>query len=160
MADPHFNGDRDRNEHRDWQQDGRSGDERGHRDGERRNFDEGGHGDRRDDRHDFDHGDRRDDGRDFNRWDRGDHERFEHSRDFERYRRFEPRYYQPYGFHSFRRGERLPVSYYARPYVIDDYRACGLYAPPRGYYWARVNGDAVLAAIATGIVLDAVYHVF
>jgi Ni/Co efflux regulator RcnB len=71
-------------------------------------------------------------------------------------------YRRPAGYyeHSWRRGERLPVAYYQRPYVIAEYRDCGLRAPPRGYHWVRVNGDAVLAAVATGIVLDTVFHVF
>ncbi len=71
-------------------------------------------------------------------------------------------YYRPRGYYSHRwvRGERLPVAYYARPYVLVDYRGWGLRAPPRGYHWVRVNRDAVLAAVATGIVLDTVFHVF
>jgi hypothetical protein len=75
--------------------------------------------------------------------------------------RFAP-YRHPHGFYSHRwiRGERLPVAYFARPYVIADYRDCGLRRPPRGYHWVRVDGDAVLAAVATGIVLDTVLHVF
>ncbi len=71
-------------------------------------------------------------------------------------------YQRPRGYYSHRwiRGERLPVAYYARPYVIADYGPYGLWAPPRGYHWVRVDGDAVLAAIATGIVLDTVFHAF
>jgi Ni/Co efflux regulator RcnB len=71
-------------------------------------------------------------------------------------------YHRPHGYYAHRwvRGERLPVAYYARPYVIVDYRARGLRGPPRGYHWVRVDGDAVLAAVTTGIVLDTVFHVF
>jgi Ni/Co efflux regulator RcnB len=71
-------------------------------------------------------------------------------------------YYRPHGYyeHRWARGERLPVSYYARPYWVEDYWAWGLRAPPRGYRWVRVDGDAVLAAVATGIVLDTVFHHF
>ena len=71
-------------------------------------------------------------------------------------------YYRPHGYYAHRwvRGERLPAAYYARPYVIADYRDCGLRAPPRGYHWVRVDGDAVLAAVATGIVIDTVLHAF
>lgn len=71
-------------------------------------------------------------------------------------------YQRPHGYYAHRwgRGERLPVAYYARPYVIADYRDCGLRAPPRGYHWVRVDGDAVLAAVATGIVIDTVLHAF
>ncbi len=71
-------------------------------------------------------------------------------------------YHRPIGYyeHTWRRGERLPVAYYQRPYVIANYRDCGLRAPPRGYHWVRVNGDAVLAGIATGIVLESAFHIF
>ena len=71
-------------------------------------------------------------------------------------------YYRPRGYYAHRwvRGERLPVAYYARPYVVVDYPVWGLRIPPRGYHWVRVDGDAVLAAVATGIVLDTVFHVF
>jgi Ni/Co efflux regulator RcnB len=71
-------------------------------------------------------------------------------------------YHRPPGYyeHTWRRGERLPVAYYQRPYVIANYHDCGLRAPPRGYHWVRVNGDAVLAGIATGIVLESVFHIF
>jgi Ni/Co efflux regulator RcnB len=65
-----------------------------------------------------------------------------------------------YYSHRWSRGERLPVAYYGRPYVINDYYDYGLYAPPRGHHWVRVDGDAVLAAVATGIVLDTVFHHF
>jgi len=72
------------------------------------------------------------------------------------------RYNRPRGYYTHRwiRGERLPVAYYARPYVVADYYGYGLYGPPRGYHWVRVDGDAVLAAVATGIVLDTVFHAF
>jgi Ni/Co efflux regulator RcnB len=71
-------------------------------------------------------------------------------------------YHRPHGYyaHRWRHGERLPVAYYQRPYVIANYHDCGLRAPPRGHHWVRVDGDAVLAAIATGIVLDTVFDVF
>lgn len=71
-------------------------------------------------------------------------------------------YHRPAGYyeHTWRRGERLPVAYYQRPYVIANYHDCGLRAPPRGYQWVRVNGDAVLAGIATGVVLESVFHIF
>jgi Ni/Co efflux regulator RcnB len=75
--------------------------------------------------------------------------------------RYEQRKYpHPSGYnsHSWRRGERLPAAYHA--YRISDYRRCGLRAPSRGAQWIRVNHDAVLAAIATGIVLDVVYNAF
>jgi Ni/Co efflux regulator RcnB len=50
------------------------------------------------------------------------------------------------------RGDRLPAEYRDRNYVVDDWRAHGLSAPPRGYHWVGVNGDYVLAAVATGVI--------
>jgi Ni/Co efflux regulator RcnB len=71
-------------------------------------------------------------------------------------------YSPPRGYyaHTWRRGERLPVAYYESRYVIGNYHDCGLRAPPAGYHWVRVNNDAVLAAVATGVVLDVALHLF
>src|SRR5689334_13293721 len=71
-------------------------------------------------------------------------------------------YSQPRGYyaHTWRRGERLPVAYYEPRYVIGNYRECGLRSPPVGYHWVRVNDDAVLAAVTTGVVLDVAFHLF
>ena len=100
-------------------------------------------------------------------YDRHDFRPYAHSRDSyrapERYGGYGYNSYnRPRGYYSHRwvRGERLPLAYYERPYVIDDYYGYGLYAPPRGHRWVRVDGDAVLAAVATGIVLDTVFHAF
>ena len=56
--------------------------------------------------------------------------------------------------HDFRRGDRLPVEYRHRQYVVDDWRGHNLSAPPRGYHWVQTGGDYVLVAIATGIILQ------
>ena len=71
-------------------------------------------------------------------------------------------YYRPYGYAQryWRRGDRLPVAYYGSSYVIGNYYDCGLRAPPYGYHWVRVDHDVVLAAIATGVVLDVIYNQF
>jgi Ni/Co efflux regulator RcnB len=37
-----------------------------------------------------------------------------------------------------------------------DYRAYHLKAPPRGYEWREVDGNYVLAAVATGIIASAI----
>ena len=111
--------------------------------------------DRRDERRD-DRWDRRDERRD-DRWDRRD-ERRDDRRDWRRHhgRVWYGDYHRPHGWrpHAWRRGERLPVAYYGRPYVIRDYDRCHLRRPPRGYHWVRVDRDVVLAAIATGVILD------
>jgi Ni/Co efflux regulator RcnB len=65
-----------------------------------------------------------------------------------------------YREHDWRRGERLPIAYYAPPRVLGDYRVYGLREPPYGCRWVRVNNDVVLTAIATGVVLDVAYNIF
>lgn len=82
--------------------------------------------------------------------------------DFRPSHRFEAgRYYRPYGYvqHVWRHGEYLPHAYCAPRYVID-YRTYGLRQPPYGYRWVRVDGDVMLTAIATGLIVGAVYDVF
>lgn len=97
--------------------------------------------DRRDDRYDRRH-DRRDDHHD--RWYR-DHGW-----------RHPGAYYRPHGYvpRHWHRGARLPTAYYAPRYVLHDHYAYRLRPPPRGCHWVRVDGDAVLAVIATGVVLE------
>lgn len=56
--------------------------------------------------------------------------------------------------HAFHTGERLPVEYRHRHYVVDDWRGHQLSAPPRGYHWVQTGSDYVLVAIATGIILQ------
>ncbi len=56
--------------------------------------------------------------------------------------------------HDYYRGGRLPAEYRQRTYVVDDWRGHHLSAPPRGYHWVQTGSDYVLAAVATGIILD------
>lgn len=72
------------------------------------------------------------------------------------------RYVAPRGFaaRQWRRGDRLPAAWYGQRYKISNYRAYGLYAPPRGYQWTRVGNDAVLTAVTTGIIAAAVASLF
>ena len=56
--------------------------------------------------------------------------------------------------HAFYRGGRLPASYRDHRYVVSDWRGHHLSPPPRGYHWVQVNGDFVLAAVATGVIAD------
>ena len=57
-------------------------------------------------------------------------------------------------YHTFHRGERLPLEYRSRQYVVEDWRGHHLSAPPRGYQWVQTGTDYVLAAIATGVILQ------
>ncbi|HEY7638199.1 MAG TPA: RcnB family protein [Steroidobacteraceae bacterium] len=117
---------------------------------------------RHDDRYDHDRYDRRDGRHDSRDWDRRDWNR---SYGFRHYdgRRFEHgRYVRPSGYYyrSWRYGDYLPRAYYGRRYIVNDYYAYRLRPPPRGYHWVRIDHDVVLAAIASGIVVSAVFGVF
>ena len=72
------------------------------------------------------------------------------------------RYVRPHGYHAhaWRRGDRLPVGYRGSAYVIPDAAVYHLRPPPRGYYWVRVDDNAVLAAVATGVVVDVAVNLF
>jgi Ni/Co efflux regulator RcnB len=84
-----------------------------------------------------------------------------YSGDYERDQRHDHLRGSRYGHeHRWLRGERLPGSYYASPHIVHDYRVHDLRRPPRGCHWVRIGRDAVLAAIATGVVLDVVYDRF
>jgi Ni/Co efflux regulator RcnB len=54
--------------------------------------------------------------------------------------------------HDMRRGQRLSQEYRGNRYVVSDWRARHLSAPPRGHHWVRAGNDYVLAAIATGVI--------
>jgi Ni/Co efflux regulator RcnB len=54
--------------------------------------------------------------------------------------------------HNLHKGSRLPPEYRNRQYVVDNWRAHRLSAPPRGYHWVQTGGDYVLVAITTGII--------
>ncbi len=178
---PRQNGDHGRDDHgrNDWNRGGgdRSDWDRGH---DRRDWN-GGNGrrdwDRDRDRHDWNGGNGR---RDWNQ-DRHDWNGWNGRRDEPRYysppRYYAPpryyysppreRYYygdyrRPYGYysHSWARGERLPSPYYSSSYVVYDYDRCGLRRPPYGYHWVRVDRDVVLAAVASGVILDVIYNQF
>ena len=56
--------------------------------------------------------------------------------------------------HGFYKGDRLPYQYRGNIYVVNDWRGHRLSPPPRGYHWVQTGGDYVLAAVATGIILQ------
>ena len=58
------------------------------------------------------------------------------------------------GHYHWHRGDRVSDDYRGDRYEVRDWRAHHLSEPPRGYHWVQVNGDYVLAAVATGIILD------
>ncbi len=56
--------------------------------------------------------------------------------------------------HRFYRGDRLPMEYRGRSYVVNDWRGHRLSAPPRGYRWVQTGGDYVLVSIGSGVILQ------
>lgn len=72
------------------------------------------------------------------------------------------RYVRPRGYraHTWRRGDRLPLAYRSSAYVIPNAAVYHLRPPPPGYYWVRVDNNAVLAAVATGAVIDVSLNLF
>ena len=71
------------------------------------------------------------------------------------------RYQAPRGYQArqWRRGDRMPSAYRGRAYVVD-YHRYGLRAPPRGYHYVRSGNDAVLTAVATGVIASVVLSLF
>lgn len=63
----------------------------------------------------------------------------------------------PYYAPRWRTGQYLPAPYRGHSYRID-YRRYRLAAPPRGYYYARVDRDTVLVAAATGLIANVILH--
>jgi Ni/Co efflux regulator RcnB len=127
-------------------------------------------GDRRDDRRDRredrrEHRqDRREDRREFRQDAREDRREFrQHQRWVQAQRRYNAGvYHAPRGYQvrSWSYGQRMPSAYYGDRYVIRDYDRYGLYAPPPGYQWARNGNDAVLVAIAGGVIGAVVASLF
>ena len=56
--------------------------------------------------------------------------------------------------HSWHKGDRIPDNYRDKRYEVSDWKAHNLRQPPSGYHWVNVNGDYVLAAVATGVIAD------
>jgi Ni/Co efflux regulator RcnB len=101
--------------------------------------------------------------RDHDRWDRRDAYRSGYRQgrvDQHRYDR--GRYIVPRGYYvrSWRHGDHLPRSYCDSRYIVRDYHAYHLNAPPRGHHWVRVNNDVVLAAVTSGLVVSVVNGLF
>ena len=152
-----------RNDHRDYRHDDRH---------DNRNYDH--RNDWRNDRHDNRYNDHRNDWRndhrndwrydhrDDRRYDRRDWDRSYGFRHYDGRRYNYGRYVRPSGYYyrSWGYGDRLPYGYYAPRYVVHDYYAYDLRPPPYGYHYVRVDHDVVLAAIASGIVVSAVFGIF
>jgi Ni/Co efflux regulator RcnB len=99
----------------------------------------------------------------------GDHRYGHGRRSYGERRFFDGRSYDQHRFHgerrfrdnrfyqrSWRRGDRLPSVFLSTRFVVNDFRSFNLYHPPRGYRWVRVERDAFLAGVTTGVVLAVV----
>jgi len=53
---------------------------------------------------------------------------------------------------EWRRGYRLPPGAWGGGVVINDWGRYRLSAPPYGYQWRYIDGNYVLAAVATGVI--------
>ena len=71
-----------------------------------------------------------------------------------------PAWCAPHGYQhrQWNRNDRLPVEY--RRVVVTDYRHHHLAPPPRGERWVRVDNDAVLVGITSGIIGAVVANAF
>jgi Ni/Co efflux regulator RcnB len=71
------------------------------------------------------------------------------------------RYQAPSGYQvrQWRHGERLPVSYRSRGYVVD-YRPYRLAPPPRGYQYVRVGNDVMLVSTTNGVIASVIQQLF
>jgi Ni/Co efflux regulator RcnB len=54
-------------------------------------------------------------------------------------------------------GYRIPPAYWGRGMVITDYNYYSLTPPPMGYQWRYIDGNFVLAAVATGVIMSILY---
>ena len=60
-----------------------------------------------------------------------------------------------YPHHNWRQGGHIAKSDWGRGSRID-YRSHHLRRPPRGYEWRQVDGNYVLAAVATGLIASVI----
>jgi Ni/Co efflux regulator RcnB len=64
--------------------------------------------------------------------------------------------YRPVSHVGWRRGHYVPVTY--RSYYVQDWGYYGLRPPPPGYRWIYADGNFVLMAVATGLIVDVLLH--
>ena len=66
-------------------------------------------------------------------------------------------YHQQYVRHDeWKHGYHMSHDDWNRGQRVDNWRAYHLRQPPRGYEWREVDGNYVLAAVATGVVASVV----
>lgn len=60
----------------------------------------------------------------------------------------------PVPHRDWRRGVIVEPAYRGDRYWVTDWHSRHLYAPPRDHRWLYVNGDYVLVAIASGVIVN------
>ena len=66
-------------------------------------------------------------------------------------------HHQQYVHHNdWKKGYHMRSEDWNRGERVDDYRTYHLSAPPRGYEWREVDGNYVMAAVATGVIASVV----
>lgn len=59
----------------------------------------------------------------------------------------------------YKRGGHVPREYLDRRYIVVDWQHAHLREPPHGCAWIRSdNGDYLLVALATGVIIDMLTH--
>ncbi len=67
---------------------------------------------------------------------------------------YHPQAGMPVPHRDWRRGVVVEPNYRGDRYWVTDWHARHLYAPPRDHRWLYVNGDYILVAIATGVIVN------
>ena len=67
---------------------------------------------------------------------------------------YRPRAGMPVPHRDWRPGVAVQPIYRGDRYWVTDWRARHLYAPPRDHRWLHINGDYVLVAIASGLIVN------
>lgn len=57
---------------------------------------------------------------------------------------------------EWKRGAHINKNDWARGRYVSNYRSYHLSPPPRGYQWREIDGNYVLAAVATGIIASVI----
>lgn len=67
---------------------------------------------------------------------------------------YRPQAGMPVPHRDWRRGVIVEPAYRGDRYWVTDWHSRHLYAPPRDHRWLYVNGDYVLVAIASGVIVN------
>ena len=67
---------------------------------------------------------------------------------------YRPQAGMPVPHRDWRRGVIVEPAYRSDRYWVTDWHARRLYAPPRDHRWLSVNGDYILVAIASGVIVN------